>query len=826
MYSQFNYFWWDGGFESVHNKPDTKLNPNEVAHILTPYYRFDISRLFTTSFGMELNINKTENYIYGSTLQEPSIKFLSNIEVKINNTSYKVDTEINKNRTLMVYDSGSVCHQLRLKGISLIDEKNHTHPDIELEIVFFFWNDLISMTFLFLEKENRFPIKNDNIEIKIQIEFNGINLISENGGIIISDTNGSFLVNPLESDFSLENNTLNIYTDKNSQTIHILPLINKLSTKQYMIRNSEVMSIEVIDNSTGKSIPVIFDILSGGLKVTLPEGRFKETDWFHIRMNNKTGIDIPLRLILSWEGMPRLIEAGTLLNGSNSQSFSPMGVYPMAFNKSNIPTGSLWQVSTDGHEFENYPKAYTHKWMHLYSEYISKAASVLEEDLYIGHSTFKGQTAAQYCQLSLLGWDDNPHYGNEIDKTAVQLWHQGLIDHQEILCMCPESHMTDSVITDIRPIDQRNFWGPNNGGGDFLRYKVEGENSQRKMRAARCHFPNYGPNIGSVKYYMTSDDDCIIGEIDSHIVASNDIARIFFEAHYQVIKDCVVEDMNLIWLGCPGYDKSRYAKYAWGKNEDIMEDNLLEIQKGEGAVRLDNPLVGGEWFCAYRGGIIDEQFREPNGNKGLVYRGGDIYISSHPEASFKAKRIRTNVFDGLTTQFWIGISTVTDTINLKKGDYFNVSWEYVPLLKYSTDYALNENYSEVYKNILQRYPDSFEMLRYEAKHGNYEVITTKGKVVENNIFAIIRPDGGDVEFLLKGGSGCTPLRIITENRPNGITLESMISGKWIDLEYMKNQEYYQLEKSGDEFITTLLLKGGAETTEDEKLQREYRMRIV
>ena len=37
-------FWWDGGFECVHNRPDPCKNPREIAHAVSEYYRIDISR--------------------------------------------------------------------------------------------------------------------------------------------------------------------------------------------------------------------------------------------------------------------------------------------------------------------------------------------------------------------------------------------------------------------------------------------------------------------------------------------------------------------------------------------------------------------------------------------------------------------------------------------------------------------------------------------------------------------------------------------------------------------------------------------------------------
>ena len=116
---QFNYFWWDGGFESVHNRPNEKLNSYGIAHIQTPFYRFDISRFLASPCGISLKKNKNNEFLYGSVLPEPVVKLASDICINYEGKEYRLHNSIDKNRSLMVYDSGTVCHQLRLKGLSL-----------------------------------------------------------------------------------------------------------------------------------------------------------------------------------------------------------------------------------------------------------------------------------------------------------------------------------------------------------------------------------------------------------------------------------------------------------------------------------------------------------------------------------------------------------------------------------------------------------------------------------------------------------------------------------------------------------------------------------
>lgn len=827
MKNQFNYFWWDGGFESVHHRPDPGLNPLGIAHVLTPCYRFDISRFLAAPCGLEINCGKEDEFKYGSVIPEPAVRIASSVAVEIDGNVYSLDPEPDNNRCIMVYDSGTVCHHLRIKNITLSDKGGAQLPGMELEAAFWFWNDLISFSLHLLDTESRLPVKAHYIKINMCMDCDGGMLRAENDDLFIRERNGELYIFPVTgTKASVKGNSIKAEAAGSVLCLHILPAKHPDSVSAYKAYCAGQISLEAFSLSSGGLLAAWNDPVAGGIIIQLPDFENLERERIRITAKTDCSLQVPVRMIVSKEGTPQIKEDGTIVPQSPQEGFQPMGSYPVAFNHDGFPSGSLWQVSIDGHEFENYPRPYTHKWLHLYSQNICTGNRPYEEILEIGFSNFNGRPAAQFCQLSLLGWDDNPNYGNPIDKTAVQLWHQGLINHQEVLCMCPESHMTDSTITDIRPVDQRNYWGPNNGGGDFLRYRLPGNSYFSKMRAARCHFPNYGPNVGTVEYYMTSEDDCIVGNIKSHIVAANDLGRVFFEAEYRVVKDCEVEEMTLIFLGCPGYDKSRYSRFAWGKQSVVMQDGLVEIQKGPGYEIIEDPLVGGEWFAAYRGGIIDEQYREPNGNKGLVYRGGILKLSNHPEAVIKSKRLRIDAFDGLTTQFWLGVHANTDRIALKKGDSIKVTWEYVPVLKYATDYGLQSDHSTVYKNILEKFPDSCEMIRYEATHGTWAVESIKGMVVEDAIFPTIKPIQGEAVIQITGGSGCMPLRIVLEGKPGRVRLEKLEKANWRAVQEVNGNRIYQLEKTNDGYLATFLVDAGAEATKNGKVIGQYRISII
>lgn len=819
MKRQFNYFWWDGGFESVHNKPRPEINPMETAHVLTPLYRFDISRLLASPVGLENSRDKVEEYRYGLVLPPPAIEMTTDIQVILDGKEYLLHRSCPSGRSLMVYDSGTVCHQLRLKGVSLYDKNGEILAGTELELGFYLWSDLISFSIHLVDADTRLPIKGKTAKVRVDFQLEGCEVLPCKDGAYLKEKNGAFYMTAVpETQLSLKQGCVSAYSDSSILCLHILPLESTQDMEAYHAAVKGNMEISAVDLVKGRTLVSGYDPISGGMVVKLPDTAGDIEEKIRITANTESDLDIPLRLLVLREGRGRIMEDGTILPMEEIGGFTPIGVFPVAFRPNGTPSGSLWQVSIDGHEFESYPRPYTHRWLHLYTCKTVSRQKPADEILWVGSSNLTGGIAAAFCQLSLLGWDDNPQYGNPLDKTAVQLWIQGLINHQEILCICPESHMTDCSITDIRPIDHRNSWGPNNGGGDFLRYRLPGSDYMNKMCAARCSFPNYGPFVGTVEYYLTSEDDAITGHVKANIVAADDIARVFFEVDYAVLKDLEVEELVLAWLGCPGYDRSRYARYAWGMGDTVEKDCLVEIQKGPGEELIEKPLTGGEWFAAFRGGIIDEQFREPNANKGMVYRGGSVGLKAHPEAVIKAKRLRMDAFDGLTTQFWLGIYPEEHRIQLKKGDRIKICWEYVPVLKYVTDYGLGSSCSEVYRQILLNHPDSYEMIRYEAKHGECKWKVIVGEAVEDSIFPALRLNNGKGEFELEGGSGWTPLRVYLGDVPEKLKLIGVTEKENIVL---RNKMEYQLENCDGEWIATFLIRGGAESLQYPRIKRSF-----
>lgn len=830
MKEQFNYFWWDGGFESVHNRLNKDINPDGTAHILTPNYRLDISRFLASPTGLEIN-KDTSRYLYGSVLQDTCYKITTDIVVCINGREFMIQKKKDENRALMVYDAGSVCHQLRLKGITLIDSDGNLYPEEELEMILYIWNDLISLSVQLVNTKSRCLVIDKAVELKMRFQFSSGELSKyQDSACLSSNTEECFAFLPV-TDTSIEvyNNHILAASNKAFLCMHILPSKDSLERNYatYYEFSQGRIEFDIQDMMKGSKAIHHYDPVIGAVVIDIPDYQQNMEKIIKISAKTDSTEAVPIRFLVKREGKSRLLECGRVLKTEEAEYFNPVGAFPLGRQMNGYPSGSTWQVSTDIHEFDDYPRPYSHVWMHLYMQSLCSKDSSFEELLHFGWAMFGKRPAAQFCQLSLLGWDDHPHYSGGVNHKAVQLWHQGIINHQEIICMCPESHMSNSVITDIRPIDQKNVWGSNNGGGDLLRYRLSGKSEYLKMRASRCNFPNYGPWLGSVRYHLTSEEDAITGDVTAHILAANDISRVYYEAEYRILKDIEVEDLVLVWLGCPGYDYSRFARYAWGKGNEVIEDSLIDIRKGHGEEIIEHSIGENTWFSVYRGGVVDEQFREPNGNKGLIYRGGCLKLCEHPEASVKARKVRIDKFHGLTTQIWLGVSVDNQIISLKKGDMIRVSWEYAPTLKYADDYGLAGDYSKTYKDILEKHPDSYAMIKYEAIHGNWDITSKKGAVMKDGLFPTIEADCGEAEFVLKGGSGFIALRILLDNKPSKVVLEENIQGEWFEcICNVSGYKTYQLEYADKKWIISFLLKGGAASIDSLPLERKFRFLAV
>ena len=94
-------FWWDGGFECVHNRPDPCKNPREIAHAVSEYYRIDISRKEAAVVG--LGAFDEGNVTQGLILPPPSIGIQMRMRVLIDGKVYILQPEKDGAKSLMVY---------------------------------------------------------------------------------------------------------------------------------------------------------------------------------------------------------------------------------------------------------------------------------------------------------------------------------------------------------------------------------------------------------------------------------------------------------------------------------------------------------------------------------------------------------------------------------------------------------------------------------------------------------------------------------------------------------------------------------------------------
>ncbi len=792
--NHYNFFWWDGGFRAVHNVPRPDINPNGACHVLTPQYRLDISREEATIKGFSSAPDKgSDALLHGLTIPPNAFPLATSIQVELEGKRYYVDHRASDRRALMVYDSGSIAQQLHLKGIQLLDTKGNPHENVELEITFVCWQDLVAVTWELINTGNRLAFSGS---AKIEIAFSG----SVHPALLIQSQDKTTLTGPLQ--YAAKGNTARIY-------LAFAPLAKNVTVTA--TRLSDRVGLPVTWNPTYAAFMVSMDGYTG-------------KDPYHLQLSAKTAHSnqVPCRIVLAREGDARIRPDGTINTNDFNKNLSVIGSYPVAFGTNGHPNGAMWQVSSDIHEFENYPQPYTRLWLHLYRQASCSVKQPFTETVKLAWTDAASQPAAQFCQLSLLGWDDNPKYGGKLNLRAIQLWIQGLINKAEITCLSPDSYMCGNIITDIRPIDHSHTWGANMGGGDFLRFDTKPAINEC-MEAARVHFLSYGPYLGTTRIFNTSTHGEITGTVDASILAATDIARTWFDCRYEVIKDVEAQNIQLAFLGCPTYDYSALARYAWGDMAGQQHDGILKSTFSDESEVLPIELKPGVWVAAYRGGIIDEQNREPNANRGMVIRRTELSLSGDPGAQLKLHRISSTNRVVATTQFQLRLDKKDGTpVRLRKGDRIRVVFEYVPVLKYHTDYERAVR-CPTYYQILREHPDSFEPVAYEAKHGDWHFEDLSGASVDqDSIFPTLTDIKSTAQFTLVGGGAFTPLRIALKERPDHLTLSRIENGKSVSaLTVAPDAPPYQLDYLNGSWIVTILLQGAPASADAEQQKRRF-----
>jgi len=795
---EYNFFWWDGGFRAVHNAPRPDINPNGLCHVLTPQYRLDISREEATIKGFSSAPDDgPDALLHGLTIPPNAWPLNTSIAVEIEGQRFHVDPRPSTQRALMIYDSGSIAQKLHLKGIQLIDEKGQPHKQVEMEITFVCWQDLVAVTWELLNAGNRLPFSG---AAKIEITFSG----SFYPALLIQPQETTTMIGTHQ--YAAKGNTARLY-------LAFAPVAKDVTVTA--TRLTDRVGLPVAWNPTYAAFMVSLDGYTG-------------KDPYRLQLSANTALTnpAPCRLVLAREGGVSLRSDGTIDTNDLHKNLNVMGSYPVAFDMNLRPNGGMWQVSSDIHEFKNYPQPYPRLWLHLYRQASCSVNQPFSETVNLAWANTSTQPAAQFCQLSLLGWDDNPKYSGNHNLRAIQLWIQGLINQAEITCLSPDSYMCGNVITDIRPIDQTHSWGANMGGGDFLRFDTKTATNEC-MEAARVHFLSYGPYLGTARIFNTSTHGEIIGTVDASILAANDIARIWFDCRYEVIKDVEAQNIQIAFLGCPTYDYSALARYAWGDAAGKQNDALLKSTLIEESEVLPIEPKPGVWVAAYRGGVIDEQNREPNANRGMVIRKTELSLAGEPDARLSLHRIAAVKRFVSTSQFQLRLDKKDGTpVRLQKGDRIRVVFEYVPVLKYHTDYA-RAGHCPAYYQILRDHPDSFEPVAYEAKHGAWRFEDLTGAAVDPDAaFPTLTNIKSTASFTLVGGGAFTPLRIKLKERPAHLTLSRIDNGQLINaLTEAQGAPPYQLDKLNGEWLVTILLRGSPASAEEEPQRRRFVLKL-
>ncbi|MHB9134733.1 MAG: hypothetical protein ACYDBB_26980 [Armatimonadota bacterium] len=818
-------YWWQEGFSSVYRTSQLTRNPLGTAHLVTSRYRCDLSRYLGGITGLSVGHGSGERLLFGNTLPPAEIGLTTALAVEYAGQAYTVSTEVDTARVLQVNDAGPVCHDLRWKGITVMDTSGIPSDAMEIETALCAWQDCLALTVSLITCSQRLSVTGGT-RLRLTLTPDGAAVtLRETAAILTRDGRPAFAIIPvMGTTLEMSAGALIAQATGPQLCLHLLPLadIDTLDAHRALLAGDVRVGARDAD---GQALPVSFDPLRAAHVVGGLTTMGTEETRVILHAETDAAFAVPVRVLLAREARPRIQPDGSLLPPEEVGSFSPLCAYPVGVSATGQPTGACWQVSTDIHDFADFPQPYTRCWLHLYHQGIVRREAPMDEQVRLGWAKLGQRPAAQFLQLSLLGWDDHPRYGGGT-ADGVQLWHQGIINHQEITCINPEPYLCGNAITDIRPIDYTHSWGPNQGGGDFLRYQVAGETTYRRLHAARAHFENYGPYLGTVRYFLTSEEEAIHGEFTAHIQAATDIARVYCETRYRVNAPLEVSALVLAWLGAPTYDFTASEHWAYGLGLQVLGEGETPAEvEGDQQTLLPDAVTPGMWFANYGSGVIDEQGRDPNANRGLVFRGGEAHLAAHPTLPWSALRVFSKRFKGPSSQFHLGLFPADGMLHLEPGDTFTACWEYVPVLKWASDVG-DAVAVEHYRALLTQYPDQYQPVIHEAIHGAWAIEDTTGVSPINAVVPTIRLTGQQAEFTLVGGAGWLPLRVLLDAQPRALILEERSQEGWRAAKTpLFGVPPYQLERHSDTWTATLLIPGAPPNIEAPPLRRTFRIRM-
>lgn len=838
------YYWFDGGMRQRNTQG------SHVFHVSSHRYRadFDVFRGAFQGFDLYGEQCAREEM----TLREPaaSLPLGITLTVETRNAAYATGQHLDASTQAYVMDSGHLVHRVKVTPLRFTTDSGDGAEGIHGDLELVFWNDRIYAIYAITSDE---PLT--GLCLAFRHPRHGITLMPSDKGapdfawacLRQSDTVLSIMPSANDTIRDAHDTgdtlTLDYHLDSIRDGDRYLPAF------QFVIAGGDDGAQAYREELARRNEPLIFGVETLAGEPVSSAGYDAKRGYYLLTMENS---DEPFRYRACPDALERYAywvqdsqpasanrvrilwrRAGQVGNGELPMDaiWRPWGSHVVHRDAQGRPTGQRLQISKDFHEFNNFPQPYSHCWLHVYSEGLAEALRQKNE-IAIANATFYGKLAAQFAQLSLMGWDDNPTFQPEGTDILGQLWHQGINGEAEVFCVSPESIHTDNFYTDWRPLRSGNKalgrWGSNFGGGDTLRYTREKFDHRLRLVAPRIDYCSNGPLLAKIRYAHLSEDGVFRSTIENSILAADDYVRVLIDLTYQVMQDATVRDLSLLCFGAEQYNPAVMHTLAVGQGAEVLQLQEVLLDPRE-VIPLEQRSTTGSWFAQCARELRQHPTPEEDGARGIIFRCVELRVQDHTELHLRpiVTKHPTSFASTPHTTALIDFQASEREVSLRKGDAFHVVAE---IIVYPTSPESYDGENAHFAALLaQCSPEELTYLPVlqQAHHGDVSLTMIKG-LQTGGVLPVMEVDNQDiVEFVLAGGIGCLPVTVISPTYRGEVRLFQQIDGEWHPIPLISaTGGTYQVDYDHANDRYRIIVGIDSTPSSLTKLQRTFRIEIL
>ena len=536
-------------------------------------------------------------------------------------------------------------------------------------------------------------------------------------------------------------------------------------------------SVAATDLATGEPVPVEQDARRGRHRVILPAHTwspakdFDHMERVRVRVENPHEHEAVARLFFDKDmnGVPGIT-----------------GMTPMIRDLDGNPTGIPVQLSKNWHRREDQYPIHQGPWFHGFTMLRVPPRSATEFEFALTYARWGGVPAASHAQLCLVGWGWNV------------LWHQVAIGSwgEQI---CYQVVDPACVIEDVRPVLVRGMraehplwsWTSNVGGGDFLRYTVDG--AHQALARTRFIMRSHGPNLTDVDYLYDIGDRAVDVRLNVQTARCDDYARHVHRFRYDVRNPIAFDDLVFYSMGSDHYGVSHDFGCISSGNADGLGKTFEPGDMPEsGAWREVFPLAGPVPWIALTGSVARPPGDEPvlfPANRGLIIRGWKARIGGEdvpgPHAAYRDEGRRKE------PHVVVDLVPPPGCDRFEPGDFVEAAVEFIVLPKHAADYY---GPNEALRAAFEKDDDSWRMMHREAVGNDLRVKALRGEVRRAYPIEVAVDGEQRAEVAITGGMGYVPITFTGLTRHAGYVLSETVAGEVRRVDQsVHGNDYWQTE---------------------------------